>query len=632
MAAPGAAKRINDRREAHRLAGLRRGLAVATLRSEAQATREMLDALVRIQPQLEAAKSRAIRWVEAARADRRSRPLVDSLLEQFPLDSAQGKALMSLAEALLRTPDPKRADHLIAERLAAVRKGGIPGSDDLLLRTGFALLAAASRLLPEVAGELSGRFSMAAITKPLVAPVVRAALRHSMQMLGEAFIVGETIDAALARGRTDAGLALCSFDVLGEGARTEADAQRYFESYSQAIEALRAQPAESLQRRSGISVKLSAIEPRYTLLQSARVHEQLVPRMLELARRAARAGIGLTIDAEEADRLDLSLDVVEAVAGDEQTRGWSGLGLAVQAYARCAPLVLEWLAELAREAGRRMTVRLVKGAYWDSEIKRAQERGLASFPVYTSKAATDASYLVCAQRLFAAADVIHPQFATHNAYTVAAVLELAPAGVEYEFQRLHGMGEVLYEAVRADTPGLAPVRVYAPVGTHEDLLPYLVRRLLENGANASFVHQFLNPQVPVEQLVRDPISVLSNSAEEPGAQARIREPRALYAPERTNSEGTDWGNPADLTRLQAEMRAHAAHIYAGGPILSGRSVRDTNVSVVSPANFLEAVGMSRDATEAEISHAMDVGARAQPGWDATPAAARAACLERAADL
>src|SRR6266478_6199646 len=248
MAATGAAMRINDRPEADRLAGLRRALAVATLRPEAQATREMLEALLRIRPQLEAAKSRAMRWVEAARADKRSRPLVDSLLEQFPLDSVQGKALMSLAEALLRTPDPKRADNLIAERLAAVRKAGIPGSDDLLLRTGFALLAAASRLLPEVSGELSGRFSVAAITKPLVAPIVRAALRHSMQMLGEAFIVGESIEQALARGKRNAGLALCSFDVLGEGARTEADAQRYFESYSRAIEALRAQRGESVRR------------------------------------------------------------------------------------------------------------------------------------------------------------------------------------------------------------------------------------------------------------------------------------------------------------------------------------------------------------------------------------------------
>src|SRR5437762_2281267 len=279
------------------------------------------------------------------------------------------------------------------------------------------LLAAAGRLLPEVSAELSGEFSAASLARPMIAPIVRAALRQSMQLLGHAFIVGETIDAALARGRCEPGLALCSFDVLGEGARTEADAQRYYDSYAHAIGALSAQAAGAVHARSGISVKLSALEPRYTQLQSARVNEQLGPRMLELARRAARAGIGFTIDAEEADRLDLSLDIVEKLSRDPATRSWEGLGLAVQAYGRRAPLVLEWVAALARDSGRRMTVRLVKGAYWDSEIKRAQERGLASFPVYTSKAATDASYLECARQLFAAGQVIYPQFATHNAYT-----------------------------------------------------------------------------------------------------------------------------------------------------------------------------------------------------------------------
>src|SRR5438309_231295 len=327
--------------------------------------------------------------------------------------------------------------------------------------TGLAALRAqlrAATLRPEAdaSGELLAGLSVA-----------RAALRQSMQLLGHAFIVGETIDAALARGRSEPGLALCSFDVLGEGARTELDAQRYYDSYAHAIGALGAQAAASVHARSGISVKLSALEPRYTQLQSARVNEQLGPRMLELARRAARAGIGFTVDAEEADRLDLSLDIVETLARDAATRSWEGLGLAVQAYGRRAPLVLDWVAALARDSGRRMTVRLVKGAYWDSEIKRAQERGLASFPVYTSKAATDASYLECARQLFAAGEVIYPQFATHNAYTVAAVLELASASAAYEFQRLHGMGEALYEAARAEVPALPPVRVYAPVGTHE---------------------------------------------------------------------------------------------------------------------------------------------------------------------
>jgi RHH-type proline utilization regulon transcriptional repressor/proline dehydrogenase/delta 1-pyrroline-5-carboxylate dehydrogenase len=611
------------------LAELRARLRAATLRPEAAASGEALEELTEVTGALERARVRAASWVEAARADERSRPLVERMLEQFPLDSAQGKALMSLAEALLRTPDAKRADQLIAERLATIRKAGVPGDTDLLLRTGFTLLGAAGRLLPDVLGELSGEFSTASLTRPVVAPVVRAALRQSMQLLAHAFIVGETIDAALARGADDPELALCSYDVLGEGARTEADAERYFDAYAHAIDALKGQRAVGTHARSGISVKLSALEPRYTLLQSSLVHERLAPRMMELARNAAQAGIGFTVDAEEADRLDLSLDIVETLARDARTRAWDGLGLAVQAYGRRAPLALAWVAQLARESGRRMSVRLVKGAYWDSEIKRAQERGLASFPVYTSKAATDASYLECVQHLFAARAVVYPQFATHNAYTVAAVLELAPPGAAYELQRLHGMGEALYAAARAEVPELPPVRVYAPVGTHEELLPYLVRRLLENGANTSFVHQFMNPQIPVEEVVRDPVSSL---AAEPSTPTRVREPLALFGAERANSAGQDFGDPAALAALEAEVRAQSRASHTGGPIVSGRAARDLSVPVTSPADTSEVVGLTRDATAQEIRLAMEEAAAAQPAWDATLAEARATCLTRAAEL
>jgi RHH-type transcriptional regulator, proline utilization regulon repressor / proline dehydrogenase / delta 1-pyrroline-5-carboxylate dehydrogenase len=611
------------------LASLRARLRAATLRPEATASGEALAELATVSGALTAARVRAARWVEAARSDKRSRPLIDRMLEQFPLDSAQGRALMSLAEALLRTPDPKRADQLIAERLAAVRAAGVPGDTDLLLRTGFTLLGAAGRLLPDVVVELSGEFSPTQLTKPLVAPVVRAAMRQSMAMLGHAFIVGATIDEALAHSRADPELALCSFDVLGEGARTEADAQRYFESYAHAIEMLGRQPPGATYARSGISVKLSALEPRYTQLQSARVLEQLAPRMLQLARRAAAGGIGLTVDAEEADRLDLSLDIIEVLARDGETGRWDGLGLAVQAYGRRAPLVIEWVAQLARETGRRIGVRLVKGAYWDSEIKRAQERGLTSFPVYTSKAATDASYLECVRQLFECRDCLYPQFATHNAYTVAAVLELAPPGTAYEFQRLHGMGEALYAAAHAEVADLPPVRVYAPVGTHEDLLPYLVRRLLENGANSSFVHQFMNPHIPVEQVVRDPVTSLATDAQRP---TRVREPQELFGAERVNSAGEDFGDPAALATLAAEVQAHAQADYSGGPLLSGRRAHNLDVPVRSPANTREVVGHTRDATAAEIRQAMEAAAAAQPEWDATPAERRATCLERAAQL
>ena len=632
-----AAERTKASRDLELLRTIRAAISEATLRPEGDAVLDLREGLEPLEHKLAIAKVRATHWVEAARADTRPRPFAESLMEQFPLDSAQGRALMSLAEALLRTPDPERADQLIAERLAEVRSDGArsqesveAAKDTLLLRVGFALLGGVSRLLPDVTGELSGEFSAASFAKPLLAPVVRSALRRSMKMLGEAFIVGETIESALDRGRSYPGLALCSFDVLGEGARTEADAQRYFESYGAAIAALAGQPAGTVHGRSSISVKLSALEPRYSLMQSDRVAKNLIPKMLELARGAARAGIGMTVDAEEADRLDLSLDIIEALARDEATLAWEGLGLAVQAYGRRAPHVIDWVAQLARSTGRRMTVRLVKGAYWDSEIKRAQERGLASFPVYTSKSATDASYLFCARRLFAANDVIHPQFATHNAFTVGAVLELAPPKAQYEFQRLHGMGEVLFDAVRADVPDLPPVRAYAPVGTHEDLLPYLVRRLLENGANTSFVHQFLNPQVPVEQVVRDPVSALVT--EKPQTRTRIREPQALYSPERRNSDGPDWGDPSELRLLTAELTRRANETYTGGPIIGGKSARNADIPVVSPANTREVVGMSRDATADEINKAMAAAALAQPQWDALPASERAACLDRAADL
>jgi RHH-type transcriptional regulator, proline utilization regulon repressor / proline dehydrogenase / delta 1-pyrroline-5-carboxylate dehydrogenase len=632
MAGSSAAKRMRTPEGSDLLGALRAAISEATLRPEHEAIEDLRGELEPLKDKLPIAQSRAIGWVEAARRDKRSRPFADSVMEQFPLDSVQGRAMMSLAEALLRTPDTKRADQLIAERLAEVRgNNGDSVNSHFFLNLGVSLLGGISRLLPDVSNELAGNFSAASVTKPVLAPVVRATLRRAMRVLGEAFIVGETIERALARGKSDAALALCSFDVLGEGARTEADARRYFDSYTATIEALARQPAGTVHQRSGISVKLSALEPRYSLLQSDRVARNLIPRMLELARGAAGAGIGMTIDAEEADRLDLSLNIIEALARDETTLSWDGLGLAVQAYGRRAPLVIDWVAQLARTTGRRMTVRLVKGAYWDTEIKRAQERGLSSFPVYTSKPATDASYLVCVQRLFAANDVIYPQFATHNAFTVAAVLEFAPTKAQYEFQRLHGMGEVLFDAVHLDVRSLPPVRAYAPVGTHEDLLPYLVRRLLENGANTSFVHQFLNPEVPVEQVVREPLAAL-NVVERPGTAPRIREPQSLYGSERRNSDGPDWGDPAELAALRTELDKRASVRHSGGPILNGKSVRDATVPVVSPANTREMVGSTRDATAEEINAAMDAAALAQPAWGALPASERAACLDRAADL
>jgi RHH-type proline utilization regulon transcriptional repressor/proline dehydrogenase/delta 1-pyrroline-5-carboxylate dehydrogenase len=608
---------------------LRTRMREATLRDERTAVDALLEGLADVKPALSRAQEQATRWVAAARERRHARSFLESLLDQAPLTSARGRALMSLAEALLRTPDAARAAQLVAEQLNAIRDARDQASGPWLNRAALSLLGAAGSLLPPVPDQLNRVRSIRTLSGPVVAPIARGALRRAMRAMAEVFIAGETIEEAIGKGRASASLALCSFDMLGEGARTHADAERYFSAYRHAIEALANQPGASLHERSGISVKLSALEPRYSLLQGDRARERLVPKLEALARAAAAANIGLTVDAEEADRLDLSLDFISALAHDRQTREWPGLGLAVQAYGRRAAYVVDWVAHLARSTGRRMTLRLVKGAYWDTEIKQAQERGLRSFPVFTSKAATDASYLACARRLFAAPDAIYPQFATHNALTVASILELAPRGAELEFQRLHGMGEIVYQVAREQIGHFPPVRVYAPVGTHEALLPYLVRRLLENGANSSFVHHFLNPDIPVSRVVSNPLQSLNDSPPKPAA---LREPPALYGADRANSRGVNFGDPLELQALQARLRALSARTAHGGPIIDGRRSSHADVPVLSPANTNDVVGYTRDATREEILRALDSAARAQMSWDARSAGERAACLERAADL
>ena len=453
---------------AHELASLRERLRAATLRPEADASEEARADLEQAPlGALGRAGRRAARWVEVARADKRSRPLIERMLEQFPLDSVQGKALMGLAEALLRTPDPKRADQLIAERLATMRSAGLPGDTDLLLRTGFTLLGAAGRLLPDVVTELSGEFSAASLTRPVVAPVVRAALRQSMQLLGDAFIVGETIDAALERGAREPDLQLCSFDMLGEAARTDADAERYFEAYADAIGRSPGRRPRTSPGAPGISVKLSALHPRYEL-RSARASRASCGRACwTLARRRRRFGIGFTIDAEEADRLELSLESWRRLCARSRPRR---LGRARRS--RCRPIrsaalpVLDWLADAGAARRRRLMVRLVKGAYWDSEIKRAQERGLAGYPGVHPQG-RDRRLLprlrrAAAGRARASLSAIrHPQ-RPHRRRGARARRRGAR---DLEFQRLHGMGEALYARACVESPQLPPCRVYAPVGS-----------------------------------------------------------------------------------------------------------------------------------------------------------------------
>jgi RHH-type proline utilization regulon transcriptional repressor/proline dehydrogenase/delta 1-pyrroline-5-carboxylate dehydrogenase len=543
---------------------------------------------------------------------------------------------MCIAEALLRIPDDATADRLIAEKLATGDWSSHAGKSESLFVNastwGLMLTGGILELDPAIKTDTTGW--MRKFTRRAGEPVVRLAVRRAMRIIGGEFVVGRSIEEALARSAREAEVGLCSFDMLGEGARTQADAQRYLKSYEHAIDVIGAGAAgRPAQESSSISIKLSALEPRYSLLQHECVMQRLVPLGRALARRAAALGIQLTIDAEEADRLDLSLDVIEALAEDSATRQWPGLGLAVQAYGKRSLDVIDWAAAAARTYGRRMTVRLVKGAYWDSEIKRAQERGLEGFPVYTRKVTTDVSYLACVGRLFSHADVIYPQFATHNAHSIASVLELAPAGADYEFQRLHGMGRLLYAEAARQVANFPRVRVYAPVGEHKDLLAYLVRRLLENGANTSFVNRFMDEEVPVAEIVRDPISEIERL--ESYAHPRLPLPGALYA-DRRNSRGIDLGNPPEIDALRRELSARRSAkpsaAPVAGPIINGDLLRGSTHPVTNPADRRDAVGSTRDATPAEIAAAFDAGAAAQPAWNLQGGESRAACLDRASDL
>jgi RHH-type proline utilization regulon transcriptional repressor/proline dehydrogenase/delta 1-pyrroline-5-carboxylate dehydrogenase len=441
--------------------------------------------------------------------------------------------------------------------------------------------------------------------------------------------IGEALDRAAASERDGY---RHSYDMLGEAAKTATDAQRYHTAYSQAIAAIgKSAGGKAVEAAPGISVKLSALHPRYEMAQRERVMRELLPGLADLAEQARHAGIGLTVDAEEADRLELSLDLIEALAGMPALADWDGLGLAVQAYQKRTPAVIDWLAQLAAATKRRLMVRLVKGAYWDSEIKRAQERGLATYPVYTRKVATDVSYLACAKQLFAAgAAVFYPQFATHNAHAIAAVRELAGKREDWEFQRLHGMGEALYEEIVGPDKMSRPCRVYAPVGSHEDLLAYLVRRLLENGANASFVNRIVDERQPISAIVADPVAALAKLKSKP--HPNIPLPRDLYRPERANSTGIDLADRHPLAELRDGLATAIAQPATAAPIVGGREIAGGGEPVLDPADRRRQIGAVVSADAAMIETALAAASRTAPSWERTLAGERAAILERAADL
>jgi RHH-type proline utilization regulon transcriptional repressor/proline dehydrogenase/delta 1-pyrroline-5-carboxylate dehydrogenase len=465
------------------------------------------------------------------------------------------------------------------------------------------------------------------LVKRLGLPAVRAATRQAMRLLGSHFVLGQTIEEALERAGSHRERRY-SFDMLGEGARTGADAERYFSSYARAIDAIGATAGNAaLPNQPGISVKLSALHPRFEAISHGRVMVELVPKVLELARKAREHDLNFTVDAEEADRLELSLDVVAAVFADPSLTGWEGFGLAVQAYQKRAPHVIDWLAELAAARRRRLMVRLVKGAYWDTEVKRGQERGLSDYPVFTRKAMTDLCYAACTRKVLAARRHLYPQFATHNALTVASVIEDAGSVAGYEFQRLHGMGEALYELLLADHPDAA-CRVYAPVGGHRDLLAYLVRRLLENGANSSFVSVAADPAVPIAAILKRPQAWIGDARH--ARNPKIPLPRDLYGPERRNSSGVEFGDRASLDALLAEVRS-ATRPAEAAPLIDGQVGGGIERPVISPIDG-ELIGRVREGDDAMAAAAMAGAQAGFAAWAAEPVEARAAALERASDL
>jgi RHH-type proline utilization regulon transcriptional repressor/proline dehydrogenase/delta 1-pyrroline-5-carboxylate dehydrogenase len=569
--------------------------------------------------------ARARRLVEAIRAKAGGLGGVEEFLHAYSLSTKEGLALMVLAEALLRVPDSATADRLIEDKLAAGRwRDGDVKSAALLVSASAWTLGIAARVIHP--GETPETI-LDSIVRRLGLPTVRAATRQAMRLLGSHFVLGQTIEEALHRARGHAEFRY-SFDMLGEGARTAADADKYFDAYAGAIAAIGAQAGNAeLPQRPGISVKLSALHPRYEAISRERVLKELVPRLIELAQLARDGDLQFTVDAEEADRLELSLEIIAAVLGDTALRDWDGFGLAVQAYQKRALAVIDWVEDVAAASRRRLTVRLVKGAYWDTEIKRAQERGLADYPVFTRKAMTDLCYMACVQRLLAARDRLFPQFATHNALTVASVIENAGGVDGFEFQRLYGMGEALYGALLAELPETA-CRVYAPVGGHRDLLAYLVRRLLENGANSSFVSVAADPSVPIADILRRPQSFIAGP--QAARNSKIPLPQDIYLPERHGAAGVEFGDRASLDALRDEVRAgvHSSDIAA--PLVGGIALPGREHPVISPIDG-KAIGTVREADDAIVTSAMAAAAAGFPAWAATPVDERAAMLERAAD-
>ncbi len=629
---------------------LRLSVSALTRTSETELLPGLIEQARLTSAQAETAHETALRVARGVRErshDRGRAGIVQGLLQEFALSSQEGVALMCLAEALLRIPDDPTRDALIRDKIAQGNWEQHLGQSPSLF-----VNAAAWGLL--LTGKLVATHSDSGLTSLLRRvvtrggePLVRKGVIIAMRMMGEQFVTGETIQDALAHARErEAQGFRYSYDMLGEAALTATDAQRYLNAYEQAIHAIGAASAgRGIVQGPGISIKLSALHPRYARAKIERVMAELYPRLMQLTLLARRYDIGLNIDAEESDRLELSLDLLERLCFEPELTRWNGIGFVIQAYQKRCPAVVDFLIDLARRSAHRLMVRLVKGAYWDSEIKRAQIDGLDGYPVYTRKSYTDVAYIACARRLLGAPDAVFPQFATHNAHTLAAVHALAGPDhdpVQYEFQCLHGMGEPLYEQVVGDvTEGKLgrPCRIYAPVGTHETLLAYLVRRLLENGANTSFVNRIADPNLALEDLVQDPVQTVQEltTRSDGGAAVlgaphpAIALPRHIHGAARTNSRGLDLADETTLAALAQAFADTAHHPWRAEPMLDASASHGDWMPVKNPAQHGDVVGQVREATVADVHRAVAAAARAAPAWAATSPAERAACLDGAAD-
>ena len=610
---------------------LRQAVTDAYRRDEVEAVQDMLERAQMSQDERTAADRLARRLVKQVREERRRASGVDALMHEFSLSSEEGIALMCLAEALLRIPDKATRNKLIHDKISGGDwKSHLGNSPSLFVNAAAWGLLVTGKLAAAPSGQSLGN-ALTRIVSKGGEPLILKGVDYAMRMLGKQFVTGQTIEEALKNGKEREKLGyLYSFDMLGEAAMTEADAERYYQDYVNAIHAIGQDAAgKGIYEGNGISVKLSAIHPRYSRAQHDRVMNELLPRLKELFLLGKKYDIGINIDAEEANRLELSLDLMEALVSDPDLAGYHGIGFVVQAYQKRCPFVIDYLIDPARRNNQKLMIRLVKGAYWDSEIKWAQVDGMNGYPTYTRKVHTDISYLACARKLLDAQDAVFPQFATHNAYTLAAIYQMGK-GKQFEHQCLHGMGETLYDQVVGPQNLGRRVRVYAPVGTHETLLAYLVRRLLENGANTSFVNQIVDENISIDTLIRSPFDTLAEQGIHPNNSLPL--PRNLYGNERLNSQGLDLSNESTLQELQTIMNNAAATPLHAVPLLAVAAPTQAAHEVRNPADHSEVVGSAAFVEAAAVPEIIAAAKAAESSWAAVSAAERANMLRRLADL